>query len=158
MGTMNATPAAASPAAAAAASAHVPCAHCGAVNRVPVARLAEEPVCGRCGQTLLPGHPIELDDRRLPAFLQACTLPVIVDVWAPWYGPCRSKAPHFERAAAALQGQAVLVKVNSDENPVFAGRHAIRSIPTVLKLQGGRELDRLTGARPVEALVAWARA
>jgi thioredoxin 2 len=137
---------------------HVGCAHCGATNRIPTARLRDDPVCGQCGASLLTGQPVELTDASFDRFARASDLPLIVDFWAPWCGPCRSMAPHFERAAAQLKGRAIFVKVNSDDNPQVATRYGIRSIPTLVKLQQGRELDRSSGGRPAEQIAAWATA
>jgi len=136
---------------------HVACAHCGATNRIPTARLGDDPTCGKCGQPLLDGHPVELDDRHFDAYVQATELPVLVDFWAPWCGPCRMMAPAFEQAARQLKGRAVLVKVNSDEAQRTAGRYGIRSIPTLVKLQRGREVARQSGAVPASMIVAMAQ-
>lgn len=138
------------------ASTHVACAHCGATNRVPDARLSEDPVCGRCGQPLLDGSPLTLTDANFEALTRATGLPVVVDVWAPWCGPCRSMAPQFEQAARQLKGRVLLAKLDSDANPRTAARFNIRSIPTLLKLEGGREIERLSGALPAAQIVAWA--
>ena len=135
---------------------HVACAHCGAVNRLPTQRLADDPACGRCHQALLDGQPIELDDRRFDDFVRQTTLPVLVDFWAPWCGPCRQMAPQFEAAARQLKGRAVLVKVNSDDSPEASARFAIRSIPTLVRLQGGVEVRRQSGAIPAAQIVALA--
>ncbi|MDP3085437.1 MAG: thioredoxin TrxC [Rubrivivax sp.] len=137
---------------------HLPCPHCGATNRVPGERLGDDPVCGRCGQPLLDGRPIELGDADFDAFVGASALPVLVDFWAPWCGPCRSMAPAFEQAGRTLKGRAVLVKVNSDDNPGLSQRFAIRSIPTLVRLQGGRETQRQSGALPAAQIVALAGA
>jgi thioredoxin 2 len=136
---------------------HIACAHCGAVNRLPTDRLGDDPDCGRCHRPLLAGQPIELDDRSFDAFVQKSTLPVLVDFWAPWCGPCRQMAPQFDAAARQLKGQALLVKVNSDESPETSARFGIRSIPTLVRLQGGVEQNRQSGALPAAQIVALAR-
>ena len=141
----------------AADSTHVACPACGATNRVPTARLADDPVCGRCGAELLTGQPIELTDANFDQVVRASGLPVVVDFWAPWCGPCRTMAPQFAQAAAQLKGRALFVKVNSDDNPRTSARFAIRSIPTLVKLHGGREVDRVSGAMPASQVAAWAR-
>jgi thioredoxin 2 len=123
-----------------------------------VARLGDDPVCGRCGAALLDGQPIELSDANFDAFVAASALPVVVDFWAPWCGPCRQMAPQFEQAAGLLKGQALLVKLNSDDNPRTSARFGIRSIPTLLKLQRGEEVARVAGARPAAQIVQFARA
>ena len=137
---------------------HVACPHCGATNRIPAARLADDPVCGRCGEALLDGQPVELSDANFEQVVERSDLPVVVDFWAPWCGPCRQMAPQFEQAARTLKGKALLVKVNSDDNPRTASRFGIRSIPTLLKLDRGREVSRVAGARPAGQIVQFAQA
>jgi len=136
---------------------HVVCAHCSATNRIPETRLADDPVCGRCGQALLPGRPVELTDANFDAVTAGTELPVLVDFWAPWCGPCLQMAPQFERAAAELKGRVVFAKVNSDDNPRLSQRFAIRSIPTLLRLDRGREAARQAGAVGAAQIVAFAR-
>lgn len=133
------------------------CPHCGTGNRVPAARAGEGPQCGRCHQPLLAGHPLELSDANFDAVVAASPLPVLVDFWAPWCGPCRAMAPAFAQASQQLGGQALLVKVNSDDNPQLSQRFGIRSIPTLVKLEQGREVARQSGALPAAAIVAMAR-
>src|SRR5690349_21255728 len=132
---------------------HVACAHCRATNRIPAGRLADDPVCGRCGKPLLDGRPITLRDADFDAFVQKTDLPVVVDFWAPWCGPCRAMAPQFEQAAKQLKGRVVFAKVNSDDSPQLSQRYGIRSIPTMVRLQQGRELDRRSGALPLGQIV-----
>lgn len=132
------------------------CPHCGATNRVPAERAGESPNCGKCGQPLLAGHPLELDDHNFDAVVQASPVPVLVDFWAPWCGPCRAMAPAFEQASRQLQGRALLVKVNSDDSPELSQRFGIRSIPTLVKLEQGRETRRQSGAVPAAAIVGLA--
>jgi thioredoxin 2 len=136
---------------------HVACTHCGATNRVPAARLGDDPVCGRCGQALLDGRPVALSDADFERVVAASDLPVVVDFWAPWCGPCRQMAPQFEQAAQSLKGRALLVKVNSDDNPRTASRFGIRSIPTLVKLRHGNEVARSAGARPAAQIVQFAQ-
>jgi thioredoxin 2 len=136
---------------------HLACPHCGATNRLPAARIDEAPVCGRCGQGLLEGQPVALGDADFDAVVGRTALPVLVDFWAPWCGPCVMMAPAFEQAGRALKGRALLVKVNSDDNPQLAARFAIRSIPTLVRLEHGRETVRQSGAVPASAIVALAQ-
>ena len=135
---------------------HVACPGCGATNRLPAGRIDEVPTCGRCGKPLLQGQPLELTDGTFDAVVGATRLPVLVDFWAPWCGPCRMMAPAFEQAGRQLAGRALLVKVNSDDNPALSQRYGIRSIPTLVRLDGGRESQRQSGAVPAGAIVAMA--
>ena len=139
------------------ATTHVACSACGATNRIPSDRLADDPNCGRCGQPLLDGRPVELGDADFERVVAASGLPVVVDFWAPWCGPCRQMAPQFEQAARTLKGRALLVKVNSDDNPHTASRFGIRSIPTLVKLQRGQEVARVAGAQPAGQIVQFAQ-
>lgn len=136
---------------------HVVCPHCGTTNRIPAERLGDDPVCGRCGQGLLTGEPVALTDANFAQVVQGTDLPVIVDVWAEWCGPCRMMAPQFAAAAQQLKGRALFVKLDSDAHPRTAAAFGIRSIPTLLKLQGGRELARQSGAISAAQIIAWAR-
>lgn len=135
---------------------HVACPHCGATNRLPAGRIDETPSCGRCGKDLLQGQPLELSDANFDAVVGATRRPVLVDFWAPWCGPCRMMAPAFEQAGRQLGARALLVKVNSDDNPALSQRYGIRSIPTLLRLDAGRETKRHSGAVPAGAIVALA--
>ncbi len=135
----------------------IACPHCLAKNRVPVARLTENPDCGRCHKPLLDGHAVELSDGNFDQVTRNTQLPVLVDFWAPWCGPCKTMGPQFDSAAGRLKGKALLVKVNSDENPRTSQRFGIRSIPTLVKLKEGTEVERRSGALPADQIVALAR-
>jgi thioredoxin 2 len=134
----------------------IACPACLAANRVPKARLGEDPKCGKCGAALLDGAPVELREDQFEAFVQRTGLPVLADFWAPWCGPCRAMAPHFERAAAELKDRVRLVKVNTEEAPGLAQRYGIRAIPTLVLFKGGVEAKRMSGALDAGALARWA--
>ena len=134
------------------------CTHCHASNRVPPERTSEDPVCGKCKTPLLPGEPVTLDDGSFERVVSRTEIPVVVDFWASWCGPCSMMEPHYRKAAQQLKGRVLLAKVNSDENPQTAGRYAIRSLPTLLMLRGGREVKRQPGAVQAAQIVAWAQA
>jgi thioredoxin 2 len=134
---------------------HIACHACQATNRVPDERLADDPVCGRCGQALLPAEPVALTDDNFDAVVSKTELPVVVDFWAEWCGPCQMMAPQFALAAQRLKGRALLVKVDSDANPRTSVRYRIRSIPTLVMLKGGAEHKRQSGAMRVGDIVNW---
>jgi len=134
----------------------VACPACLAANRVPAARMAEDPKCGKCGAALLDGAPAELNEDQFEPFVQRTELPVLVDFWAPWCGPCRAMAPHFERAAQQLKDRVRLVKVNTEDAPGLAARYNIRAIPTLVLFRNGVEQKRMSGALDAGALERWA--
>jgi thioredoxin 2 len=133
----------------------VPCPGCGTRNRVPVARVGDVPVCSDCKQRLLPEHPVELTDATFERYVAGSGLPVLVDFWAAWCGPCRTMAPHFAAAVGMLQGRALLAKVDTDNNRVLAAKFAIQSIPTMVLLKEGREVARQSGALHSRQIVVW---
>ncbi len=136
----------------------IACPHCGAANRVPAARMGENPGCGRCKAPLFQGRPAEVDATRLDALIARSDVPVVVDFWAPWCAPCRMMAPAFEQAARTLEPRYRLVKVNTEEQQALAAKFGIRSIPTVAVFSAGRELARQSGAMDAGTLVRWIQA
>ena len=135
---------------------HIVCPACDAVNRVPQDRLAAGPKCGKCHGALFSGHPVALDEQRFAHHLSRSDLPLLVDFWAPWCGPCRMMAPAFESAAGQLEPRVRLIKVNTEEAQSLAARFGIRSIPTLAIFRGGSELKRTAGAMDVRGIVSWA--
>jgi thioredoxin 2 len=136
----------------------IPCSSCGAANRVPREKLARglRPKCGRCKQALpeAAAAPVVVTDATFVAEVERSPLPVLVDAWAAWCGPCRTIAPAIDELAAELAGKVRVAKLNVDENPATARRFDIRSIPTLLVIAGGREVDRIVGAQPKPAIRA----
>ena len=131
------------------------CPHCGAVNRVPDDRLAQHPKCGKCGTEVLPAHPVELTAASFGKFIERNELPVLVDFWAPWCGPCKQFAPTFSQMAGQYVGKVRFAKVNTEAEQGLAAQHGIRSIPTLAIFKAGQEVDRVSGALPAQQLQAW---
>jgi thioredoxin 2 len=139
-------------------SLHIVCPHCHTTNRVRVADTHSRPDCGQCHQPLFEGHPLALDATSFDRHIGRSQLPVLVDFWAPWCGPCRMMAPAFEQAAALLEPQMRLAKLNTEEAQGIAARFNIRSIPTLALFVGGQEVARQAGAfRSAADIAQWAR-
>jgi thioredoxin 2 len=127
-------------------SLHIPCPACLTLNRVPVTRLQQAPKCGQCHGALLSGHPAVLTRAGFDRVLNGSDLPIVVDFWAPWCGPCKMMAPEYEKAAAELAGTAWLAKVDTEAEPALGSRFGIRGIPTLVVFKRGTELTRHSGA------------
>lgn len=138
-------------------SRHIVCTACGGVNRIPAQRDASAAKCGKCGERLFSGHPGDVSGPVFDRTVERGTIPVLVDVWAPWCGPCRAMAPAYEAAARQLEPHVRLVKLNSDQEQQVAGRLGIRGIPTMILFDGGREVARVSGAMTASQIVAWTR-
>lgn len=131
------------------------CPACLATNRVAQERLGGRPNCGRCGEALFQGKPVALDQAGFDRMLANTELPLVVDFWAEWCGPCKMMAPVFERTAASLEPQARFIKVDTEAAPALAQRYAIRSIPTLILFEGGREVARQSGVLDQRSLESW---
>lgn len=140
------------------AKVHIVCPHCGSLNRVPPSRLTDRPNCGQCHAPLFTGHPIGLKAEEFDLHASRADIPLVVDFWAPWCGPCRMMAPAYEQAAQVLEPHVRLAKVNTEEQQALAARFGIASIPTLIVFKGGRELARQPGALGLQDIVRWVRA
>ena len=134
---------------------HIVCPHCHTINRLPITRLTEHPNCGKCQKALFNGKPILLNQTLFERHINHNDIPVLVDFWAEWCGPCKMMAPFFESAAALLEPRARLIKVNIETEQDLAARYAIQSIPTLVLFLHGKELARNSGAMGTQEIVRW---
>lgn len=134
---------------------HVVCPHCDAVNRLPLEKLAAQPSCGRCKKALFTGEPVALDADRFETHLARSGLPLIVDFWADWCGPCRAMSPVFARAAQALEPRARFVKIDVDANPELAARFGVQGIPALFAFKDGQVVARHAGLSDDSLLAGW---
>lgn len=138
-------------------SLHIVCPHCSATNRIPATRLGEAPKCGQCHQPLFTGQPVELTTASFKRTIERSDLPVVVDFWAPWCGPCRMMAPEYSAAAQELEPGVRLAKLDTEAEPALAAEFRIQSIPTLVCFRGGREVARRSGATGKAEIVRWVR-
>jgi len=139
-------------------SLHIVCPHCHAVNRLPAARLGQTPNCGQCHCPLFEAQPLEMTQATFQKHLDRNDIPVLVDFWAPWCGPCKMMAPQFAEAARMLEPKVRLAKVNTEAEQTLGAQYGIRSIPTLALFRGGREIARQAGAMGVQDIVRWVNA
>ena len=138
-------------------SLHIVCPECSAVNRIASTRMGEKPKCGKCHQLLFSAHPLELTSANFQQHLGRNDIPLLIDFWAPWCGPCKTMAPAFEQAAAQLEPKVRLAKLNTEAEQTIGAQYGIRSIPTLILFQNGQEIAQQSGAMGAADIVGWAQ-
>lgn len=139
-------------------SLHIVCPHCGVTNRIPEDKLQDNPNCGKCHQAVFTGQPLELDSTNFDKYVTRNDIPVLVDFWAPWCGPCISMAPALVSATKTLEPKLRVAKLNTEEAQELAARYDIRSIPTLIVFKNGQEAARQAGAMDANNIVKWVKA
>jgi len=136
---------------------HIVCIHCGATNRIAKLRLTDKPLCGKCKMKLFTGSPIELNDQNFSKVINKSDIPILVDFWAEWCGPCKMMAPAFAEASSQLEPNVILAKLNTEQAQQSAAQFGIRSIPCLILFKGGKEFSRKTGAMSAPQIIQWSQ-